>query len=137
LASVSYASYRPDQVREKLAGDPAGKVKAAAAQLDLEKVMASGVAPKVAFISPSAGLASALDEVEIQATIADQGGGIGKVEWRVNGVTLWIESRGLERINAGGGIGAGSSGVVQTVKRKLALEQGDNRIAAPDLAFQR
>jgi hypothetical protein len=67
LASVSYASYRSDQVREKLAGDPAGKVKAAAAQLDLEKVMASGVAPKVAFISPSAGLASALDEVEIQA----------------------------------------------------------------------
>jgi WD40 repeat protein len=35
---VYNALYRPDLVREKLAGDPDGKVKAAAAQLDLDKV---------------------------------------------------------------------------------------------------
>jgi len=35
---VYSALYRPDLVREKMAGDPDGKVKAAAAQLDLDKV---------------------------------------------------------------------------------------------------
>jgi hypothetical protein len=29
----------------------------------------------------------------VQTAITDQGGGIGKVEWRVNGVTLGIEER--------------------------------------------
>jgi WD40 repeat protein len=37
--------HRPDLVREKLAGDPRGLVRAAAASLDLGKVIASGEAP--------------------------------------------------------------------------------------------
>ena len=41
-------------------------------------------------------------------TIAEQnGGGIGKIEWRVNGVTLGVESRGLERLAGGYGVIAG------------------------------
>jgi hypothetical protein len=38
--------YRPDLVLEKLAGDPEGKVKMAAGELDLEKAMAGGSAPR-------------------------------------------------------------------------------------------
>jgi WD40 repeat protein len=114
--------YRPDLVREKLAGDPDGKVKAAAAKLDLEKVMASGLAPKLAITSPAAGTAAA-DEIAVEAAVSDQGGGIGKVEWRVNGVTSGIETRGLERVEA-----AASAGSTLTVKRTLALERGENRI---------
>jgi hypothetical protein len=121
---VYNALYRPDLVREKLAGDPNGKVKAAAAQLDLDKVMASGMAPKVAITSPASGSASPTDEIAVEATIADQGGGIGKVEWRVNGVTLGLESRGLERIEDAGA----ATDRTQTVKRTLSLEPGDNRI---------
>ena len=34
-------------MREALAGDPEGKVAAAAAKLDLEKVVASGLPPRV------------------------------------------------------------------------------------------
>ncbi len=41
---VYQALYRPDLVREKLAGDPQGKVREAAAKLDLNKVVASGAA---------------------------------------------------------------------------------------------
>ena len=37
------ALFRPDLVREALAGDPGGKVAAAAAELDLDKVLASGL----------------------------------------------------------------------------------------------
>jgi WD40 repeat protein len=119
--------YRPDLVREKLAGDPTGKVKEAAAQLDIDKVMASGSAPKVAINSPAMGTTFPVDEVEVQAALTDQGGGIGKVEWRVNGVTLGIETRGFQRIDGSGDAPSGS-GAVLTVKRKLALEQGENRI---------
>jgi WD40 repeat protein len=127
IDQVYNALYRPDLVREKLAGDPDGKVKAAAAQLDLDKVMASGVAPKVTITSPATGVASPTDEVAVEASVADQGGGIGKVEWRVNGVTLGLESRGLDRLDASSGGGA-TSGRTETVKRTLALEPGDNRI---------
>ncbi|MEH2567736.1 hypothetical protein V1289_007363 [Bradyrhizobium sp. AZCC 2289] len=122
---VYNALYRPDLVREKLAGDPDGKVKAAAAKLDLNKVMASGSAPKVAITSPAAGSSSATDEISVEATVSDGGGGIGRVEWRVNGVTSGIETRGLERVAADAVSGPGRS---LTVKRSLALERGENRI---------
>lgn len=124
------ALYRPDLVREKLAGDPNGKVRLAAAQLDLEKVVASGAAPKVAISSPQSGTSSVVDEVEVEAVVTDQGGGIGKVEWRVNGLTLGVVSRGFERIDlsSGTGVGTGNVGASHTARRKLALEPGDNRI---------
>src|SRR5262249_36513360 len=91
IDQVYNALHRPDLVREKLAGDPNGKVKAAAAQLDREKVMASGASPKVVITSPSSGAVFSVDAIEVQARIANQGGGIGKVEWRVNGTTLGVE----------------------------------------------
>lgn len=124
LDSLFNALYRPDLVAEAAQGDPAGKVSAAAAQLDLEKVMASGRAPNVAITSPASGASSPNDEVAIEVTIVDQGGGVGKIEWRVNGVTLGLESRGLGRL------GDPTDGSAQTlrVKRALSLEPGDNRV---------
>ena len=127
VEQVYNALYRPDLVREKLAGDPNGKVKAAAAQFDLDKVMASGAAPRVAITSPASGSSSATDELAVEAMITDQGGGIGRVEWRVNGVTLGLESRGLERLDAPAA-GARPTGRTEIVKRTLSLEPGDNRI---------
>jgi hypothetical protein len=44
------ALHPPDLVREKLVGDPRGLVRAAAAKLDLSKVMASGSAPRVTIV---------------------------------------------------------------------------------------
>lgn len=129
LDSMFNALYRPELVAEAIQGDPNGKVKAAAALLDLDKVLASGAAPKVAIVSPAAGTTSPVDEVAVEATIADQGGGIGKVEWRVNGLTLGLEARGLDRLGApAGSNGGAAAGKVQTVKRTLSLEPGDNRI---------
>ncbi|MCK1386641.1 WD40 repeat domain-containing protein, partial [Bradyrhizobium sp. 21] len=121
--------YRPDLVRENLAGDPGGKVKAAAAQIDLEKVMASGASPKVAVDAPAAGVSSS-GSLEIHATITDRGGGIGKVEWRVNGVTLGIEERGIKRMSdAPAGLVSGLPNKTLQVSRTLGLTPGENRIA--------
>jgi hypothetical protein len=73
--------YRPDLVREKLAGDPDGKVREAAAKLDLQNLLDSGPVPKVAIISPAGTLAS--DLITVEGSLTDQGGGIGKAKWRI------------------------------------------------------
>src|SRR6185437_5351913 len=48
-------------------------------------------------------------------------------EWRVSGVTMGLESRGLDRLEAAPGGDAGN-GRTETVKRTLSLEPGDNKI---------
>ena len=110
--------YRPDLVREKLAGDPKGLVREAAAKLDLAKVMASGAAPEPHFLSPTDGARVAQEEITASVAVTDHGGGIGRVEWRVNGVTLGVEERGLARVDSG----------TLRIERKLALEDGNNVI---------
>ena len=80
--------YRPDLVREKLAGDPRGLVREAAARLDLSKAVASGNAPDVRLTLPARGLSRANSQIAVGAEISDRGGGIGRIEWRVNGITV-------------------------------------------------
>jgi uncharacterized caspase-like protein len=120
IDQVYQSLYRPDLVREKLAGDSQGKVKEAAARLDLTKVMASGSAPRVAINSPAQGSKSETDEVTVEAAVSDQGGGVGRIEWRVNGVTLGLEERGLQRVEG--------PSATRTVRRTLSLEPDDNKI---------
>jgi WD40 repeat protein len=95
--------YRPDLVREKLAGDPRGLVREAAAKLDLDKVIGTGGAPSVALVhGGSSATATAVkvraEQGEVTATITDSGGGVGRVEWRVNGVTVGLDARGFDRL---------------------------------------
>ncbi len=85
------ALYRPDLVREKLAGDPRGLVRAAAAQLDLGKVLASGNAPSVRLVSPAPSGSAATEQITAEIELSDRGGGIGRVEWRVNGLTVGVD----------------------------------------------
>jgi WD40 repeat protein len=108
--------YSPDLVRESLAGDPDGEVKKAAESLDLEMVLDSGKAPEVVIASPQADAALKDEVITAEAHVADQGGGIGRIEWRVNGVTAGV-------VNAAPG-----SGNERTVTQTLALEPGDNAI---------
>ncbi|MGP0094977.1 MAG: Ig-like domain-containing protein [Xanthobacteraceae bacterium] len=69
----------------------------AAAKLDLDKVIASGNAPAARLLAPKDGQRVASEEIKAEAEITDQGGGIGRIEWRVNGVTLGVDTRGLGR----------------------------------------
>jgi WD40 repeat protein/uncharacterized caspase-like protein len=105
------ALYRPDLVQEKLSGDPDGKVKSAAAKLGLDKVLDSGLSPTVTITSHQREDTSQSDLVTVAADIADQGGGIGKVEWRVNGITVGIVDRPFA-----------------TLTQPIALDPGDNVI---------
>ena len=112
--------YRPDLVKAKLAGDPQKQLREAAGKLDMTKATASGSAPRVTIATGNNAVQG--DQVTINAEITDQGGGIGKIEWRVNGVTLGVEQRGFGRTDD-----QGKSG--NTVTRTLGLTPGQNRIA--------
>ena len=111
--------YRPDLVREKLAGDPDGKVRAAAAKLDLSKLVESGRVPAVTVVSHKAQDTSPDDLVTVEARLVDQGGGIGRAEWRINGVTVGV----VEQVAAG-------AGQPVSVKQVMALDPGENTIEA-------
>jgi WD40 repeat protein len=127
------ALYRPDLVAAKLAGDRDGLVAAAAAKLDLQAVIESGAAPHIVIASPAAGAAIAEDVVEVSADITDSGGGIGKIEWRVNGVTLGIDTRGFDRLAIDGQQAASAGTDIAAappvrVNQTLTLDPGDNLI---------
>ena len=75
--------YSPDLVRKSPAGDPDGEERKAADALGLEKVLDSGKAPEVVVTSPKANTALKDDVITAEANVADRGGGIGRIEWRV------------------------------------------------------
>jgi WD40 repeat protein len=77
--------YRPDLVAELLKGDPEGKYESAANQLNLEKILGSGPAPKLERLKSPDGRNGGKATYAVR--LIDTGGGIGdKVIWRVNGV---------------------------------------------------
>ena len=110
------AFHRPDLVHEKLAGDTQGRVREAAAKLDLSKAVSTGRAPQVTIASPASALTVTNSQVAIEARIIDQGGGIGKVEWRVNGTTVGVDTNSAPQST--------NSISVQL----LALSPGENKI---------
>lgn len=119
---VFQALFRPDLVAAKLAGDPEGKVAAAAAQLDLSVILGSGPAPRTRFSFPPEGSLAADEVIEVGVEVADEGGGVGRIEWRVNGLTVEVQDAGAR------GLAALEEQVADVAKARVALEPGDNLI---------
>src|SRR5262249_9641259 len=116
IDQVHQSLFNPDLVREMLAGDPDGEAARATTVINLDKVLDSGPAPSVEIASPSGDGQSATDLVAVTARITDRGKGIGRIEWRVNGVTTSVT-------NAPTGAGPDYK-----VKESLALDPGKNAI---------
>ena len=139
INQIFHSLYAPDLVREALAGDPTGEVERAGAVVNLDKVIDSGPPPSVEITShpvhSKAGANASItalvrealpphtspDEtdtglVTITARIIDRGKGIGRIEWRVNGITAGVT-------NAPAG-----AGPEYDVKQTLALDPGGNLI---------
>jgi WD40 repeat protein len=109
--------YDPDLVHQYLAGDGDGEVREAAKVLDLDKVLDSGAVPQISIAATGT---SSSDLAEVTASITDRGGGIGRVEWRVNGITVAVST---SRDKPTGG-----APPYHTLKQLVALEPGDNII---------
>lgn len=114
IEQIFQVLFSPDLVREKLWGDPDGEVKKAAGAVDLQKVLDSGRPPGVTIVSPLEGSTVTGESVQAAVRVEDVGGGIGRIEWRVNGVTVGIVN-GLPRSANDGVLSLG-----------LTLEPGEN-----------
>ena len=110
--------FRPDLVREKLAGDPQGKVRDAAAKLDLAKVLASGAPPAIRIVEPSDRRPAPEDHAAVKIELTARDGGIGRVEWRVDGVTRAVDSN-TQNV---------ATGAIIQLDHTFPLEKGDNAI---------
>jgi len=80
----------------------------------------------VAIVGPTSGANTQADQIAVEATVVDAGGGIGRVEWRVNSVTLGADSRGVGRV-AGSGAATGAAGTL-SLRESLPLRTGENII---------
>jgi hypothetical protein len=91
------ALYRPDLVKAKLMGDPMGIVAKTAEKINLEKLLAQGSAPRIKFTSHKSGDSSQRD-INAEIEIREQGGGVGKVVWKLNGTTVGVvePARGIK-----------------------------------------
>jgi len=108
--------FSPDLVREKLAGDPDHEVDKAAKELNLEKVLDSGRPPEVSIVTAATALEVNADVVTAEGKITDDGGGIGRIEWRVNGLTVGVETPPQ------------NAPKILLVSRTLPLDPGQNTI---------
>src|SRR5262249_9650772 len=70
----------------------------------------------VAITAPGERTQSARDLVTVTVRIEDRGKGVGRIEWRVNGITTAISAK------------PPGSGPAYTVTQQLALDFGDNSI---------
>ncbi len=118
IGQVYQSLYNPDLVRMTLSGDAddEAEVEQAAKVINLEAVLDSGPAPEVAMLSPAEGTNAASDIVTVTARIADKGKGVGRIEWRVNGITATVLPS------------PSGPGPDYTLSRELALDAGANTI---------
>jgi WD40 repeat protein len=107
--------YRPDLVRKKLAAESRGKIEIPADKFDLAKLLDSGSVPRLAITSHQPQDSSPVDLVTVEARLFDQGGGIGRAEWRINGVTVGVTEKP-----------AATRGQPATLRQSVALDPGEN-----------
>ena len=84
--------YRPDLLHARLHGDPQKLWQQEGAFGDVERVLSGGLPPQVRFVTPSMGATVAEPKTQVRVAIAGQGGGIGKVVWKIDGVTVAVDT---------------------------------------------
>jgi WD40 repeat protein len=111
--------YRPDLLVAKLHGDPAHLLQQKGALLDVDTVLPQSLPPQVAIVQPTPDLTTEQREVVVQVMLTDQGGGLGKIVWSIDGVTLGVTRASSPQAGRG-----------QTIPetQRLTLTPGSNTI---------
>jgi hypothetical protein len=121
--------YRPDLLHTKLYSDPHQLWHQDGALTTVETILAAALPPQAAFTSPLSDVTVTQREINVQVELTDHGGGIGKVLWKVDGVTTAVESAASKSSTRGTPEGKESSrGQVVVVTRQLTLLPGQNTV---------
>lgn len=116
--------YRPDLIHSRLHGDPQQLWQQKGAQSDVAIVLAAGLPPRVDLITPSAPITVAQPSAKVRVALHDQGGGIGKVVWKVGGVTVAVATKPVESTARR----LPPQNTVRTLTQEVALSPGANII---------
>jgi DNA-binding beta-propeller fold protein YncE len=114
IGQVHQSLFNPDLVRAALAGDSDREVREAGKVINLEKVVDSGPAPFVEITRHDD--ASSTDLIPLEVRLTDKGKGVGRIEFRVNGITAAVAAK-----PSGGG-------PEYFLTQQLALDPGENNI---------
>lgn len=123
IAQFYQQLYRPDVVRQRLSFDPEinQRVRYAAEKINLKKILASKAPPEIVIASPANNSQTSEGGITVEANLSDRGtdkgGGIGRMEWRVNDVTRVLQD-----------LQQAADGQVMNVSQKLALPEGTSEI---------
>ncbi|MGL1863359.1 MAG: caspase family protein [Pseudodesulfovibrio sp.] len=130
IAQFSETFYRPDFVAMAHSGGTtpssdgtvvAGAVDAVEPQMDIAAVVQQSNPPRISLVAPTA---TSTDKTTINAVIEleDTGGGIGKVVWKLNGITLGVQkdSRGF--------VVTGKANNTVKASRQFELSPGQNEV---------
>ena len=120
--------YRPDLVQARLFGDPQRLWLQKGASTNTQEVISGGLAPRVAFVNPTTDSVTTLNAVNVQANVIDQGGGIGKIVWKINDTTVATDSPGEKTSSRLAKADGQIFKDVLTLQQKLELLPGDNTI---------
>ena len=123
--------YRPDLVANNLKHDDAAPAGVPEPKKNLLQVAALGTPPRVLFRSPANKATVSKREIEVAVAVIDAGGGIGKVEWKINGITVGITEdagRGIAIAGAGEKAAGKKAANRVSLKQLLTLSPGENVI---------
>jgi WD40 repeat protein len=120
--------YRPDLVYTRIHGDSEKLWEKQEAKADAKTVLKEGLAPRIAFVDPATSSDIDKKEIEVQANVVDQGGGVGKVVWQVNGTTVATDSYADVPISRKASGSSAQEDDVITLKQRFKMLPGDNTI---------
>jgi len=116
--------YRPDLVLAKLQEDRGGDLPPAAVKT-IAEVAARGGPPGMTVVSPRDGVTLAKRDTDVVVEVTDRGGGVGRIEWKINGVTVGITD---EKARGVALVGKDAGGLSLRFRQLLTLSPGENLI---------
>jgi len=121
IAQMYDLFYRPDLVQKALDDDRSAIIAELKRIGDVRTILAGGLPPKVGFVAPAIGATLDKADIMVRLELEDKGGGVGRVQWKINGTTIGVEDGSrLARVKARGDV----------VEKLLTLSPGKNVIEA-------
>lgn len=116
--------YRPDLIYSRLHGDPQKLWQREGAKGDVKTALTTGLPPRVALVKPRPNATVAQPSTEVRITLHDQGGGIGKVIWKVDGVTTAVDTASADSTARR----LPPEKATRTLTQEMSLSPGSNQV---------
>ncbi len=116
--------YRPDLIHSRLHGDPQKLWQQKGSQSDVKTVLSAGLPPRIDLVTPRPNTTVVKPSTDVRIALHDQGGGIGRVVWKVDGVTLAVDMRPSDSTSRR----LPPESTTRTLTQEIALSPGANRV---------